>query len=145
MSFPRRIGAAGIKERPFVNLKFVACISALVATSGLALAQQCDSPLNGSKPTKADVQKVVQIVSSDKAKTHTYCDLNKLYDQMQKAAAKNDTKTVQALAKQANVLEVKLGPEYSKLMDGLGQVDPSSSEGKEFSSSLSALDKLCIK
>jgi hypothetical protein len=142
MSFPRRIGAAGIKERPFVNLKFVASISALVATSGLALAQQCDSP---PKPTKADVQKVVQIVSSDKAKTHTYCDLNKLYDQMQKAAAKNDTKTVQALAKQANVLEVKLGPEYSKLMDGLGQVDPSSSEGKEFSSTLSALDKLCIK
>jgi hypothetical protein len=128
-----------------VKLKSVACISALVATSGLALAQPSDSPPSGSKPTKADVQKVVQIVSSDKAKTQTYCDLNKLYDQMQKATVKNDTKTIQALANQANVLEVKLGPEYSKLMDGLGKVDPSSSEGKEFSSILSALDKLCIK
>jgi hypothetical protein len=135
---------AGIKERPFMKLKFVASIfSALVATSGLAVAQQGDSPPNGSKPTKADVQKVVQIISSDKAKTRTYCDLNKLYDQMQKAAAKNDTKTVEALAKQTNVLEVKLGPEYSKLMGGLAKVDPSSSEGREFSSILLGLDKLC--
>jgi hypothetical protein len=70
-----------------MKLKFVASIfSALVATSGLAVAQHGDSPPNGSKPTKADVQKVVQIISSDKAKTRTYCDLNKLYDQMQREA-----------------------------------------------------------
>jgi len=37
----------------------------------------------------------------------------------------------------------KLGPEYSKMMDGLEQVDPNSSEGKEFMSVLSRLDNLC--
>jgi hypothetical protein len=37
----------------------------------------------------------------------------------------------------------KLGPEYSKMMDGLEQVDQNSSEGKEFMSILSGLDKLC--
>jgi hypothetical protein len=134
---------AGINERPFMKLKLAASIFALVATSGLAVAQRGDSPPNGPKPTKADVQKVVQIIGSDRAKTQIYCDLNKLYDQMQKAAAKNDTKTVEALAKQTIVLEVKLGPEYSKLMGGLAKVDPTSSEGREFSSILLGLDKLC--
>ena len=38
---------------------------------------------------------------------------------------------------------VKLGPEYSKMMDGLEQVDQNSSEAKEFMSILSGLDKLC--
>jgi hypothetical protein len=36
-----------------------------------------------------------------------------------------------------------IGPEYSKMMDGLEQVDQNSSEGKEFMSILSGLDKLC--
>jgi hypothetical protein len=51
----------------------------------------------------------------------------------------------QALGRQADALLGKLGPEYSKLMDGLDQVDPNSSEGKEFISLLSGLDKLCTK
>jgi hypothetical protein len=39
----------------------------------------------------------------------------------------------------------KLGPEYSKSMDGLEQVDPKSSEAKEFMSILSELDKRCTE
>ena len=94
-------------------------------------------PPSVPKPTKADVEKVVQIVTSDEAKTQSYCDLNELYDQLQAAVQKNDSKTVQALGRQADALLGKLGPEYSKLMDGLDQVDPNSSEGKEFISILS--------
>jgi hypothetical protein len=52
---------------------------------------------------------------------------------------------LEALSKQADALVDKLGPEYFKLMDGLEQVDPKSSEAKEFMSILSELDKSCTK
>ena len=117
-----------------MKLKLVAAISAL-AIPALAHAQP-----NVPKPTKADAQNVVQIITSDKAKTQAYCDLTKLEDQLK---AKTDPKTVETLIKQADALVDKLGPQYFKLMDGLEQVDPNSSEAKEFMSILSELDKSC--
>ena len=78
-------------------------------------------------------------------KSQAYCDLTKLEGQVEAAAQKNDAKTLEALNKQANALLDKLGPEYFKLMDGLEQVDPKSSEAKEFMSILSELDKPCTK
>ena len=123
-----------------MKLKLIAAISALLI-SALAYAQQ--SGPGPTKPTKADVQNVVQIVTSDKVKTQAYCDLNKLYDQVEAAQQQTDTKTLEALSKQADALLHKLGPEYSKLMEGLEQVDPNSSEAKEFVSILSELDKSC--
>ena len=128
-----------------MKLRLVTAISVLVATAALAHAQQGGSPTGVAKPTKADVQNVVQTITSDKAKAQIYCDLNKTYDQLQQADQKHDSKTVEAIGKQADALVDKLGPEYSKLIDGLDQVDPNSSEGKEFISILSALDKLCTK
>ncbi|MFY9838630.1 MAG: hypothetical protein WAK55_19575 [Xanthobacteraceae bacterium] len=128
-----------------MKLRLVAVITALVALPVLAHAQQGGPPSNAPKPTKPDVQKVVQIITSDKAKTQAYCDLNKLYDQMQTADQKNDSKAVETLGKQADVLAGKLGPEYNNMMDGLDQVDPNSNEGKEFASILSKLDDLCSK
>ena len=56
-----------------------------------------------------------------------------------------DTKRLEALSTQAEALVDKLGPEYYKLMDGLEEVDPKSSEAKEFMSILSELDKKCTK
>jgi hypothetical protein len=122
-----------------MKLKLVAAIFVFVAIPAVAYGQQAAVP----KPTKADVQKVVQIVSSDKAKLQAYCDVKKLYDQMGAAYQKNDSKTADALGKQADALANKVGPEYSKMMDGLEQVDQNSSEGKEFMSILSGLDRLC--
>jgi hypothetical protein len=78
-------------------------------------------------------------------KTQAYCDFTKLEDQVKAAAQKNDTKTLEPLSKQADALVDKLGPEYFKLMDGLEQVDPNSTEAKEFMSILSELDKSCTK
>jgi hypothetical protein len=127
----------------FVKLKLAAAIFALVAIPALAFGQQGGPPSKVPKPTKADVQKVAQIIWSDKAKLQTYCESKKLYDQMAAAYKKNDGKTADALNKQADALASKLGPEYSKMMDGLEQADPNSSEGKEFMSILSGLDKLC--
>jgi hypothetical protein len=124
-----------------MKLKMVAAISAF-AIPALAHAQQA-----GPQPklTTADAQNVVQIITSDKVKTQAYCDLNKLEGEVKAADQKNDTKTLEALSKQAKLLVDKLGPEYFKLMDGLERVDPKSSESKEFMSILSELDKSCTK
>ena len=125
-----------------MKLKLVAAISAL-ATPALAHAQQSGPQPNAPKPTKADAQNVVHIITSDKVKTQAYCDLNKLYHQLKTVQQKTDTKTVETLTRQASELIYKLGPEYFKLMDGLERVDPKSSEAKEFMSILSELDKRC--
>src|SRR5207248_9624424 len=122
-----------------MKLKLIVAIFAL-ATPALAHAQS-----SVPKPTKADAQNVVQIVTSDKVKSQAYCNLTKLEGQVEAAAQKNDAKTLEALNKQANALLDKLGPEYFKLMDGLEQVDPKSSEATEFMSILSELDKPCTK
>ena len=127
-----------------MKLKLVATISAL-AIPALAHAQQSGPRPNAPKPTKADAQNVVQIITSDKVKTQAYCDLTKLEDQVKAVQQNTDTKTVETLTKQAEALIDKLGPEYFKLMDGLEKVDPKSSEAKEFMSILSELDKRCTK
>ena len=128
-----------------MKLKLVAAISALAAIPALAHAQEGGPQPNIPKPTKADVQNVVQIISSDKAKTQAYCNLSKLYDQIEAAEQKNDSDTTQALTKQADGLVANLGPEYPKMIEGLEQVDLTSGEGREFLSILSGLDKLCTK
>ena len=127
-----------------MRLNLVAAISAL-AIPALAHAQQSGPQPNAPKPTKADAQKVVQIITSDKVKAQAYCDLNELEGQVKVAEQKNDTKALEGMSKQAEALVEKLGPEYYKLMDGLEEVDPKSSEAKEFMSILSVLDKRCTK
>src|SRR5215469_2976004 len=123
-----------------MKLKLVAAISALVAIPALAHAQQGGPQPNVPKlTTKEDAQNVVQIVTGDKVKTQAYCDLTKLEGEVRAAEQKNDTKTLDTLSKQAETLVDKLGSEYSKLMDGLEEVDPKSSEAKEFMSILSEL------
>ena len=126
-----------------MKLKLAAAIFALFAMLALAFGQQSSSPSKAPKPTKADAQKVAQIISNDKAKSQAYCNSKKLYDQMAAAYKKNDSKVADAVSKQADALVSKLGPEYSKMMDGLQQVDQNSSEAKEFMAILSGLDKLC--
>ena len=113
-----------------MKLKLVAAISAL-AVPALAHAQQSGPQSNVPKPTKADAQNVVQIITSDKVKTQAYCDLTKFEGQVKALQQNADSKTVETLTKQA--------------MDGLEQVDPKSSEAKEFMSILSELDKRCTK
>jgi len=140
--FLRRTGGGAPLSpvEPFMKLKLVAAISVL-AIPALAHAEQSGPP---PKPTTADAQNVVQIITSDKVKTQAYCDFTKLEGQVRAAEQKNDTKTLEALSKQAKALIDKL-PEYYKLMDGLERVDPKSSAAKEFMSILSELDKSCTK
>src|SRR6516225_8885250 len=125
-----------------MKLKLVAAIFAIAAISALAHAQQSPPP-RAPKPTKADAQNVVQIVTSDKVKMQAYCDLAKVFDQIQVAREKNDSNTIQALGRQLLPLVDKLGPEYLKVIAGFDQVGLTSTEGEELMSILSELDKSC--
>lgn len=125
-----------------MKLKIVLAIATLAATTALAQAQPA-APANVPKPTKADVQKVVQIVTTDKAKSQAYCSLAKLEDQMAALDPQKDEKKLEALSDQADTLAEKIGPEYVKLMQGLDQIQENSPEAKDFSQLLSQLDKLC--
>ena len=88
---------------------------------------------------KADAQKVLKIISDDKAKTQTYCDMAKLGRQIAGA----DEKKTDELFQKMDELAKKLGPEYVTLMDGLQEIDMNSQDGQEIGSTLDALDRLC--
>jgi hypothetical protein len=124
-----------------VNLRLIVTILVIAAAPVCAQAQK-PTP---AKVTKADAQKVVRIVSGDKAKTQTYCDMVKLGEQIEQANDKKDNKTVDELSKKLGELGPKLGPEYAVLMDGLQDIDPESEEGQEIESALVALDNLCTR
>ena len=92
---------------------------------------------------KADAQKVVSIISGDKAKTQTYCQIDELSDQVTQAVQKKDNKKVEELSRKMEELEGRLGPEYVALAKELEDVDPNSQDGQEISSAIDALDQLC--
>jgi hypothetical protein len=124
-----------------MKLKLMIVAFALAATP--ALAQQAGAPPAGPKPTVAQVQKVVQIISADKAKAALYCEVSKLDEQMALADEKKDTKKLEELSKRGDAMAQKLGPEYIALMTGLSQIDPDSPEGKSLGAALEPLDKAC--
>jgi hypothetical protein len=124
-----------------MRLKIAILAFAVVALPFAAQAQQ--KPAAARKPTVADIQRVVKIVSSDKAKTKAICDLAKLDDQIGAAEEKKDTKKVEELTKMAESLQSKTGPEYASLMESLEDVNPESADGKKLATALEAFDKLC--
>jgi hypothetical protein len=93
--------------------------------------------------TKADAQRVLKIISSDRAKTRVYCQMAKLDDQMEQANEKGDSEKFDKLFQKMYELGKKLGPEYAAMIDGLQGIDPESEVGHEISSTLDALDNLC--
>jgi hypothetical protein len=121
------------------------CALALLLGALPLSAEAQQPPPAGPKPTKADVQKVVQIISADKAKLAVYCKLAALDDQMAQADQAKDTKKLDELGKQADDLQKGLGPEYLRLTAGLEQVDPQSKEGRDLLADFDALDKTCKK
>jgi len=119
-----------------VNLRLIVTILVIAAAPVCAQAQN-------STPTKADAQKVLKIISTDKAKTRIYCQMAKLSDQMEQANETGDSKKFDALFQKMSELGKKLGPAYAALIDGLQDIDPQSEVGQEISSTLDALDNLC--
>jgi hypothetical protein len=125
-----------------MNRKLGLALVLSAAIPVVAHAQQ-NPPANAPKPTMADVQKLVQTISADKAKVKAYCDIGKLQEQMEQAEQKKDTKTVDALGTKADALAKQLGPDYERVMGGLEQLDPGSPEGKRYSTAFQPLFKQC--
>ena len=119
-------------------------IVAVFVTAAVPVYAQAQRP-STAKVTTADVQKVVTLISGDKAKTQTYCDIGKLNEQIEEADEKKDVKKTEELSQQIDALGKKLGPEYAALMDGLQELDPESEDGKKIGLMFEPLDKLCAK
>ena len=125
-----------------VSVKIFVAILLIAAVPAYAQAQNRTIP----KVTKSDAHKVATIIRSDKAKTQTYCEINKVSDQMNQAYGKNDKKTVDELSQKIERLEKILGPEYIALMDGLQKLGPENKKRiAEIMVQFAALDRLCTK
>jgi hypothetical protein len=92
---------------------------------------------------KADAQKVVSIISSDKAKTQTYCQLGIVGEQMNQALQAKDRKKFEELVQKLTELEKNLGPEYRALFESLGKVNLAPKDGQEIVSMFDTLDNSC--
>jgi hypothetical protein len=98
-----------------MSTKFVAALAVVtVVATTVAFAQDQTAP----KASKADVQKVVGGIKSDKAKLAQYCEITKLEVQSNAIAQKNQNDPkLEALGKQMNDIARKLGPDYEKIIN----------------------------
>ena len=126
-----------------MNLKLLVVATLFVAVPLVAFAQKDEPTDQSPKPTLADAQKVVEMISTDTVKLQTYCEIGKLEDEMANAEETNDTKAVEALISKTEALAQQIGPEYVKLLEGLELIDPKSPEGEKFAAVLSGLDDKC--
>jgi flagellar motility protein MotE (MotC chaperone) len=125
-----------------MNLKTIIAILLVSAVPECAQAQSPSVP----RVTKDDAQKVVTIISGDQAKTQTYCDIQNLGEQMERAYEKRNLKLVDELLQKIETLEKTLGPEYVELIDRLGDIDPENDKlAVEITSVFGGLDRLCTR
>ena len=110
----------------------------------IATMPVCAAAQTSSKATVAHAQNALKIISGDKARTRVYCDMAKVFDQIERGGEK-DTKNTDKLYRKMNELAKKLGPDYAALVYGLPKVDPNSQDAQEINSTFAALDKLCAK
>jgi hypothetical protein len=125
-----------------MRLKLFVAVAILV-TASIAAFAQTDEPDNQAPPTIEDAQELVQTISGDKAKLKTFCELDNLYKQVEEAEERNDMKERDALRVKIDSLEQQFGPDYRRVMDGLGEVDPNSAEGRKLSEVFEPLQEQC--
>jgi hypothetical protein len=125
-----------------MRLKLFVAVAILVTPSIAAFAQ-VDEPENPAPPTIEDAQKLVQTISGDKAKLKAFCELGNLYEQVEEAEERNDMKERDALGVKVDSLEQQFGPDYRRVMDGLGEVDPNSAEGQKLREVFEPLQEQC--
>lgn len=126
-----------------MNLKLAIAIALIAATPAFAQGQMGGPQApKAPKPTIAQVKAVLDGITRDKAKVAIYCQLNKVNQEMAQVDQK-DEKKMNALGEQADGLMQKLGPDYSKIMDGLDSVDENSAEGKQYAALFGTLDSQC--
>ena len=91
---------------------------------------------------KANAQNAFKIISSDKLKIQTFCEIADLGNQLDQADRVRDTKKVEEVSQKLDELEGKL-PEYTALVANLAEVDPNSEAGREIGSIILKLDEFC--
>jgi len=128
-----------------MNIKLALAASLFVAIPVAVYAQQIGSPGQAPKPTMADIKKLVQTINSDKAKLGAYCEMGKVMEQMERAGQRRDTNALKTLSAKANGLAQQLGPDYTRIMDGLNDVDPNSVEGKQLDTLFAPILGQCNK
>ena len=98
----------------------------------------------GQQPNSAELaQKVVGIITGDKTKTQTYCQVVDLSDELDQVDQKKDPKKAGGLSQKIDELQKKLGPEYLALLEATKVVDPNSKDGQEIVSIFDKLDSSC--
>jgi hypothetical protein len=110
----------------------------------IATVPVCADAEAQSNATATHARNVLKIISGDKVKTRIYCDMTKVFDQIERAGGE-DTQKTDKLYRKMDDLAKKLGPEYAVLVYGLPKVDPNSQDAQEINSTFAALDKLCAK
>ena len=121
-----------------MNLKLLMAVTIFATAPIVAFAQS-----QFSKPTIEDAQKFVQTISGERDKLKAYCDLAKLDEQLDKAEENFDVKEFEALVAKRDTLQQQLGPDYIRVIDGLGDVEPNSVEGRKFRAVFEPLHKQC--
>jgi hypothetical protein len=113
----------------------IVAIFVIAAVPVFAQAQQ-----SSIAQLKEDARNVVNVISSDKAKTKTYCQMVDLSDQADQAT---EEEKAHELAQKATELGETLGPEYAALLRSLDETDMDQKSQDEIGAILIALDKLC--
>ena len=123
-------------------------LNALLIVAILAI---CTVPLYAQRQQqnvaklKADARNLVGIIATNKAKIHTYCQIEDLTEQLDQAVEKRDTKTAKALVGRIAELTKKMGPEFAALVDIEKHVDLNSPDGQEIASIVASLGESCGK
>jgi hypothetical protein len=117
-----------------------ATVIAILAISTMPLYAQSRQP--DIVTLKADAQNAFNMISGDKLKLRTFCEMANLGDQLDQAERVHDTKKALEVSQKMDELEEKL-PEYTALVDGLKDVDPNSEDAQEVGSIILKLDEFC--
>jgi predicted transcriptional regulator len=111
---------------------------------GILLVSMVPFCAQGQQPNtaklKEDAQKVVSIITSDKAKPQIYCQIADLGEQLDR---EKNSKKAETLFQKMNELEKQLGPEYLAFVETTKEVDPNSKDGQDIVSIFDELDASC--
>jgi hypothetical protein len=113
-------------------------VIAILAISAMPMHAQAQRP--SVDKLKSEARDFVKIVSGDKLKSQTYCEIVELNDQIDQD---EDPIEIQELSQKRDKLEEKLGGKYVAFVAGFMNIDKDSRDYQEIASILEPLDKLC--
>ena len=122
------------------NRIFRPTVIAILAITAVPVSAQIQQP--DMTQLKVEAQNAFNIISSDKLKIQTFCEMADLGKQLDQADRAHNTKKTEEVSQKLDELERKL-PEYTALVDGLADVDPNSENAQEIGSIILKLDELC--